>query len=133
MQRLPILLAPILVGLGVLAAASAASAQSDLRPRGAILVQRYCANCHAVRRTGQSPNPAAPPFRDLNQRYHIDDLGEALAEGILTGHPAMPEFKFPPKDIRAVLAYIKSIQTLEQASASPAEAPSDPGRLVRRN
>jgi mono/diheme cytochrome c family protein len=111
MQRFPILLA-----IAALFAATAASAQTDLRPRGALLVQRYCAGCHAVKRTGQSPNPAAPAFRDLNMRYHIDDLAEALAEGILTGHPAMPEFKFPPRDVKAVLAYLKSIQTLQQAS-----------------
>jgi cytochrome c len=114
MRHLPIVLA---VALAALATAGAASAQSDMRARGAILAQRYCAGCHAVKRTGQSPNPAAPAFRDLNMRYHIDDLGEALAEGILTGHPAMPEFKFPPRDITAVLTYLKSIQTLQQASA----------------
>jgi cytochrome c len=111
MQRLPILLA-----IAVLATATGVQAQSDLRARGSLLTQRYCAGCHAVTRTGQSPNPAAPAFRDLNQRYRIDDLSEALAEGILTGHPAMPEFKFPPRDVAAVLAYLKSIQTLQQAS-----------------
>jgi cytochrome c len=109
---------PILLALVVLATATGAQAQSDLRARGSLLTQRYCASCHAVKRTGQSPNPAAPAFRDLNMRYRIDDLGEALAEGILTGHPTMPEFKFPPRDVAAVLAYLKSIQTLQQASDS---------------
>jgi cytochrome c len=125
MKRLPILLA-IAIAIAALFAASAASAQSDLRARGALLTQRYCAGCHAVKRTGQSPNPAAPAFRDLNVRYHIDDLAEALAEGILTGHPAMPEFKFPPRDVKAVLTYLKSIQTLQQASN-----PSDPESGIR--
>jgi len=37
------------------------------------------------------------------------------AEGILVGHPAMPEMKFPPEDVKAILAYIKSIQGHEQA------------------
>lgn len=114
MQRLPVLLA-----IAILAAtAGTAFAQSDLRARGALLTQRYCAGCHAVKRTGESPNPAAPPFRDLNSRYRIDSLGEALAEGILTGHPAMPEFKFPPRDVQAVLVYLKSIQTQQQASGA---------------
>ncbi len=125
MKRLPIFIA-IAVAIAILAATTAASAQSDLRPRGAILVQRHCAGCHAVRRTGQSPNPAAPAFRDLNMRYHIDDLAEALAEGILTGHPAMPEFKFPPRDVKAVLAYLKSIQTLQQASDPHEPEPVNP-------
>jgi len=104
-----------------------AAAQSDKTARGRLLVQRFCAGCHNVVRTGQSPNSAAPPFRDLNSRYRIDDLGEALAEGILTGHPAMPEFKLPPQDVAAVLAYIKSIQSHEQASGTlePAAPPAE--------
>jgi cytochrome c553 len=71
-------------------AVSAAPAPGGPETRGHILVQRYCAGCHAVTTTGKSPNPAAPAFRTLNERYRIDDLGEALAEGILTGHPLSP-------------------------------------------
>jgi len=112
MQRHPVFLAFALIAV---VAASSAQAQSPTA-RGRLLAQRYCAGCHAIARNGDSPNRAAPPFRDLNQRYHIDDLAEALAEGILTGHPAMPEFRFPPQDVAAVLAYLKSIQTLQQAS-----------------
>jgi mono/diheme cytochrome c family protein len=102
---------------GVLAAtATAASAQVDQTSRGRLLVQRYCAGCHAIDRSGKSPNAAAPPFRELNSRYKIDDLGEALAEGILVGHPAMPEMRFPPDDVAAILAYIKSVQAHQQAA-----------------
>jgi len=111
------MLRPLLcLTVGLLLVVAPAAAQSDLTARGRLLVQRHCAGCHAVTRSGASPDAAAPPFRDLNQRYRIDSLGEALAEGILTGHPAMPQFAFPPKDIAAVLAYLKSIQTREQAS-----------------
>lgn len=113
MSRLLVLL------VAALLTATAASAQPDLTARGALLTQRYCAACHAVKRTGESPNRAAPPFRDLNTRYRIDDLAEALAEGILTGHPAMPEFRFPPRDVTAVLVYLKSIQAHQQASGPP--------------
>jgi mono/diheme cytochrome c family protein len=105
--------------------ATTASGQSAERTsRGRLLVQRYCASCHAIGRTGESPNRAAPAFRDLHSRYSIDDLSEALAEGILVGHPAMPELRFPPQDVQAILAYIKSIQGHEQAAVSgqpPAE------------
>ncbi|MGZ3403157.1 MAG: c-type cytochrome [Phenylobacterium sp.] len=100
----------------LLVTATAASAQTDMTARGRLLVQRHCATCHAVTRQGDSPNAAAPRFRELNQRYRIDELGEALAEGILTGHPAMPEFAFPPKDVKAILIYLRSIQTEQQAS-----------------
>ncbi len=117
----------LLLAIAATAAALAAPAQSaDTTARGRLLVQRYCATCHAIGRDGASPNAAAPPFRDLHTRYRIDDLGEALAEGILVGHPAMPEMKFPPDDVRAILAYIRSVQTREQALRSGVEpAPAE--------
>lgn len=34
---------------------------------------------------------------------------EALAEGIVTGHPDMPAFTFSPTQIGAIIAYIKSL------------------------
>jgi hypothetical protein len=52
----------------------------------------------------------APLFRTLSQRYEIDGLAEALAEGISVGHPDMPEFTFEAEDAGAILAYLKSIQ-----------------------
>jgi mono/diheme cytochrome c family protein len=113
MKRTVILtLAAACGAIGVTARAESA----DVTSRGRLLVQRYCATCHAIDRQGRSPNAAAPPFRDLHARYRVDDLAEALAEGILVGHPAMPEMRFPPDDVKAILAYIKSIQGREQAS-----------------
>jgi len=109
----------LLIPLGVLAFASgAAAAERDQLNRGHALVQRHCAGCHAVNRTGASPIFAAPPFRDLNARYRIDDLAEALAEGLLTGHPAMPEFRFPPEDVEAITLYLKSIQSRQDAAVA---------------
>lgn len=93
-----------------LALASSAAAQSP-PIRGEELVGRYCGGCHAVGREGASREPAAPPFRELHRRYDPELLAEALAEGLLTGHPLMPEFRFPPADVRAVIDYLKSIQT----------------------
>ncbi|CAN5588253.1 hypothetical protein BH10PSE4_BH10PSE4_38250 [soil metagenome] len=76
---------------------------------GRVLVQRDCASCHAVGRTGDSPNPQAPRFRQLHERYDTDDLGEALAEGLTVGHGPMPEWSFGPQDNAAILAYLKSL------------------------
>ncbi len=56
------------------------------------LADDYCARCHAIELAGTSPRDLAPAFRELTQRYPVDTLGEALAEGIVTGHPDMPEF-----------------------------------------
>ena len=39
----------------------------------------------------------------------IERLAEALAEGISTGHPDMPEFVAAPEQVDAIIAYIRSI------------------------
>lgn len=102
---------PGIVTVGVVTmslAASAAHAQS--LQRGELLVRRHCGGCHAVGKTGASTEPAAPPFRELYRRYEPDTLAEALAEGVLTGHPQMPEFRFKAGDVKAITAYLSSIQ-----------------------
>ncbi|MGB3644925.1 MAG: cytochrome c [Mesorhizobium sp.] len=76
---------------------------------GRRLVEENCSRCHAVTSTDKSSHPAAPPFRTLSMRYPIEDLAEALAEGISTGHPDMPEFVATPAQVGAIIAYIKSI------------------------
>lgn len=92
--------------------ASRAQAQDTaaLERRGEALVSRNCSMCHATGRTGASPHAAAPAFRTLGRRYPISSLEEALGEGIITGHPDMPELKFPPADVGAIVAYLTSIQ-----------------------
>jgi hypothetical protein len=52
----------------------------------------------------------ALPFRRLSERYPVDDLAEALAEGIVTGHPDMPEWVLDADEITELLGYIDSIQ-----------------------
>ena len=77
---------------------------------GEELLAQSCVTCHAVSRTGESPNKLAPPFRALGQRYPIESLEESLGEGIMSGHPDMPEIKFYAKDVGAIIVYLKSIQ-----------------------
>jgi cytochrome c len=102
--------------LAALAMASAATAQVAEK-RGEALVTRNCTGCHAVGVIGDSPLPRAPAFRDLHKRYPVENLAEALAEGILTGHPQMPEFRFSPPEVSDIIAYLKSIQTKQGAQA----------------
>ena len=78
--------------------------------RGRTLAQANCARCHAVGRLGASPLPEAPPFRELHRRYPVEDLAESLAEGIRTGHPGMPEFRFDPDQVDALIGYLKSLE-----------------------
>jgi cytochrome c len=85
-----------------------------LERRGQELLSTNCARCHAIGRTGQSTHPEAPPFRTLGSRYPIDALAEALAEGLSSGHPDMPEFRFEVPDVDAILAYLNSIQEIKK-------------------
>jgi mono/diheme cytochrome c family protein len=94
--------------------AGTASSQTTPSERGQTIAEKQCARCHAIGPTGNSPMGLAPPFRDLSQRYPIETLAEALAEGIVTGHPAMPVFTFHPREIDALLAYINSLTPLRE-------------------
>jgi len=87
-----------------------ASAQPSAETRGEALLSRHCAMCHAIGRSGTSPHAVAPPFRTLAQRYPIESLEESLGEGLLSGHPDMPEFSFQPRDVGAIIRYLRSIQ-----------------------
>ena len=99
-----------LVCLVLACASSAAMAQSGRVQRGFTFAQTNCSQCHAIGRVGESPIPEAPPFRTLHTRYPIEDLAEAFAEGITTGHPSMPQFQLDPAQINDLLAYLNSIQ-----------------------
>jgi len=99
----------VAVYFALVAAAGAVEGAATLQ-RGELLVTRDCSRCHAVGRSGTSPHPQAPQFRTLHERYAIESLEEALAEGIVSGHPDMPEFRFTGNDVGAIVAYLKSIQ-----------------------
>ena len=100
----------VLAAAAVLGAAVLDSASADDAPAGRAMAQKLCARCHAIGPIGDSPLADAPPFRILSSKYPIDSLAEAFAEGIVVGHPDMPEFKFEPDEIDAMLAYLDSIQ-----------------------
>lgn len=90
---------------------SSASANDDRQQAyGEMLVKENCSRCHAVAMTDESAHPEAPAFRNLSQRYPIEALAEALAEGISVGHPDMPEFRAEPEQIGAIVSYIESLQ-----------------------
>lgn len=78
--------------------------------RGRVLAETLCSRCHAIGPAGGSVHPEAPQFRDLNQIYPVDQLEEALAEGIVTGHPDMPEIRLEPEDVQGLIQYLISIQ-----------------------
>jgi cytochrome c len=89
---------------------NAAYALDPSAQRGRTFAQANCAQCHAIGLTGESPLRIAPPFRTLHQRYPVETLAEALAEGIVTGHPSMPEFRLDVAQINDLIAYLKSLE-----------------------
>ena len=76
---------------------------------GREVAQKFCARCHAIGLDGNSPHPSATPFREIVARGKVENLEEALGEGILVGHPDMPQFQFKPRDVGALIAYLKSL------------------------
>jgi cytochrome c len=98
--------------------------------RGMRLAERNCAQCHAIGATGQSSNPASPPFRELHRRYPANSLQEAFERGLLTKHPSMPQLRLTPGELVDLTAYFKALRSKDETEASIA-APA-PIRLARR-
>jgi cytochrome c len=87
-----------------------ALAASPAEQRGKMFALNNCARCHSIDRVTESPLKIAPPFRTLHNRYPVETLGEALAEGIETGHPTMPMFQLDPDQIHDLLSYLKTLE-----------------------
>jgi cytochrome c len=99
-----------LILLFALAPAAWAEDGSDQIEAGRDIADRLCARCHAIGAEGESPHDEAPPFRTFADKWPVDHLGEALAEGITVGHPDMPEFVLEPDEIDAFIAYLESLE-----------------------
>ena len=93
-----------------LLAITPALAASPAEQRGKAYALANCARCHSIDRVTQSPLKVAPPFRTLHNRYPVETLAEALAEGIQTGHPTMLEFRLDPDQIHDLLSYLKTLE-----------------------
>ncbi len=78
--------------------------------RGERIAAVTCASCHAIAGQGTSPLPEATPFREIVRRYPLDRLEEAFAEGLVTGHPAMPPFVFRASEIDDLIAYLETVK-----------------------
>lgn len=112
------------LALAMLAVAShpvlAEDIQTQRAAEGLALVKANCARCHAVGMDDASPHAKAPPFRLVAERYPSENLAEALAEGIVAGHPDMPVWVLKPEQIEAYLAYLDSL------TPPPASKPAPP-------
>jgi tetratricopeptide (TPR) repeat protein len=97
-------------GLERLGEPATVSTESDrLIAQGQALAQRNCAWCHAIGKAGDSPNPRAPPWRDLLKRHPILALRDPLTRGIARPHDEMPKFELSASEIDTIIAYINSL------------------------
>ena len=96
-----------ITGIG---AATTLAGEAGPAPSGKSILAANCARCHAIEKNDRSPHHEALPFREVVLRYPPEQLAEALAEGIISGHPDMPEFTFEPAEIAAIVAYLKTLK-----------------------
>jgi mono/diheme cytochrome c family protein len=99
-----------MAGLWLALAGPSQAQMSPAEQRGRTFALANCARCHAVDKVSPSPLAIAPPFRVLHERYPVETLEEALGEGIVTGHPNMPEFKLAPDQVGDFIAYLKTLE-----------------------
>lgn len=77
--------------------------------RGRSFARRSCAGCHAIGAAQTSPNPAAPPFWRLAERYDPLTLRVALGAVSGFGHGEMPPIAIVGDEIDDVADYIASV------------------------
>ncbi|MCX4196260.1 cytochrome c [Methylobacterium organophilum] len=87
-----------------------AAAHEPSAARGAAIARAVRSRCHAIRATGASPMPEAPPFRALAARFPVHDLADVLNEGVERRHPAMPDFRLDPRDADDLTAYLEVLK-----------------------
>jgi mono/diheme cytochrome c family protein len=101
---LPVLVFAFLVGLS-----SRGQAQQTGDPgAGAAYAQQVCAKCHAIDRTGISPEPTAPPFKDVANTPGM--TATALAISLTTAHRTMPNIVLDRQELDNIIAYITSLK-----------------------
>ncbi len=113
----------VFAAISVVHAGHAVSATESEQQKGVVisngkaLVTENCVSCHAITADDHSQHDEAPPFREIASRYSVWLLAESLAEGIVSGHPDMPEFVFEPDQIHAILSYMDMLK--DDKSSTP--------------
>jgi mono/diheme cytochrome c family protein len=87
---------------------SAAAEQVGNAAEGANYAKQVCAQCHAIDRTGASPEATAPPFRDVANTPGM--TGTALTVWLSTSHPTMPNIALERHDMENIVAFILSLK-----------------------
>ena len=103
--RMAVALACLVLG----ATGDAAQADPEQR-RAKAMLENLCGRCHAVGKTGKSPNPLAPAFRSFGEKLYDTDMVQRLQDGLTTVHKEMPTFRFSRQEAAAAVNYLRSIQ-----------------------
>ena len=103
------IISSVVIALNLLVTATLCSAEPNVLA-GKAFAQANCSHCHSIDKVTQSTLAIAPPFRILHERYPVESLEEALAEGIMTGHPSMPEFTLDPRQIGDLISFLKTLE-----------------------
>lgn len=98
------------IALAACATEPAPAWQSGDAEVGHQVAQDLCAQCHAIERTGDSPNPAAPPFRRALWNYRPDWLADDLHASRAVSLRRMPVFHFGVGHEYDIVAYLLSVQ-----------------------
>ncbi|WP_289078300.1 cytochrome c [uncultured Thalassospira sp.] len=90
--------------------------------RGQSIAEQTCLRCHTKFDGDPAPDPAvadAPSLSSFGLRWPLENLEEALAEGITVSHDnmTMPEFTLTPESIADLLVYMESLSQEARAKA----------------
>jgi mono/diheme cytochrome c family protein len=76
--------------------------------RGESLAAGWCAQCHAVKPSQVSADPAAPTFSELAAEPSVTE--SAIRVLLRTPHSTMPNFMINADDIDDIASYILSLR-----------------------
>ncbi|MBL8905416.1 MAG: cytochrome c [Rhizobiales bacterium] len=86
-----------------------ARAEEPTAEEGLGLAEANCTACHAIGKEGASPLPAAPPFREIADRYTQEELMDGFMEGLAVSHETMPDWDMTEDQAIALSLYIMSL------------------------
>jgi mono/diheme cytochrome c family protein len=106
---------PFLLGLGLVPSACqnvppAEPAAPRASQDGRAYAETTCAPCHAIGRSGASPNPNAPPFRTIVNREGAS--AETLSAVLRGPHnvPRAMDFWLSEREVDAIITYMLTLR-----------------------
>ncbi|MGY6569850.1 MAG: c-type cytochrome [Salinarimonas sp.] len=98
---------PGLFGAAVLLLAITSPALADVE-QGRIIAERWCAACHLVGPGQVTASDQVTTFAEVARREDLTT--ESLRRFLQMPHPPMPDLQLSHRDIRALIAYIESLE-----------------------